>query len=547
SPPPPPLLPFAGEALALRLPGPPRLVLGFALDALREADEQTLQAFAELLGDRSPGGLLAALGEQGLGESAALRVVHRDARQALLALTFELFDGSAAAALEAAFFDWLGALRDDAASLLAARRPLLAEPTAPLERLRQRVLGLPAEIRPACLDALRADRCLRLHLDSELDGAEARWSAGFRLSVAPVAAAPPLTAQRHAWRFELPSPPSAAAEGALFLRWRFPGVPVRSRFLALRQALRPLCGQARLGGVEMGLEALGEDWSLSLLGPRDRLEAAVRPALARLLAAPPDWRANGERLSSAERRRSATGLPIRQLLDALPGVFGEPLAEVDDWRRTRWDALVMQAAMPDPRWMPGQAAGERLEPLPPRPGRHRRELAMDGESALLLFCPLPTQEVPMEAAWRLLARLHEPAFQRRLRDELQLGYALFCGFREVGARRGLLFAAQSPRACPERLLEHMETFLQRSVEALAQLPARRLAGLREALADDLRRAPGSFAERARRAWAEHLGGGAGRSRLLAEAALGLSGDDLLAAQARLLEARGGWWVLSSRR
>ncbi len=547
SPPPPPLLPFAGEALALRLPGPPRLVLGFALDALREADEQTLQAFAELLGDRSPGGLLAALGEQGLGESAALRVVHRDARQALLALTFELFDGSAAAALEAAFFDWLGALRDDAASLLAARRPLLAEPTAPLERLRQRALGLPAEIRPACLDALRADRCLRLHLDSELDGAEARWSAGFRLSVAPVAAAPPLTAQRHAWRFELPSPPSAAAEGALFLRWRFPGVPVRSRFLALRQALRPLCGQARLGGVEMGLEALGEDWSLSLLGPRDRLEAAVRPALARLLAAPPDWRASGERLSSAERRRSATALPIRQLLDALPGVFGEPLAEDDDWRRTRWDALVMQAAMPDPRWMPGQAAGERLEPLPPTPGRHRRELAMDGESALLLFCPLPTQEVPMEAAWRLLARLHEPAFQRRLRDELQLGYALFCGFREVGARRGLLFAAQSPRACPERLLEHMETFLQRSVEALAQLPARRLAGLREALADDLRRAPGSFAERARRAWAEHLGGGAGRSRLLAEAALGLSGDDLLAAQARLLEARGGWWVLSSRR
>ncbi|WP_050397474.1 pyrroloquinoline quinone biosynthesis protein PqqF, partial [Pseudomonas aeruginosa] len=484
SPPPPPLLPFAGEALALRLPGPPRLVLGFALDALREADEQTLQAFAELLGDRSPGGLLAALGEQGLGESAALRVVHRDARQALLALTFELFDGSATAALEAAFFDWLGALRDDAASLLAARRPLLAEPTAPLERLRQRVLGLPAEIRPACLDALRADRCLRLHLDSELDGAEARWSAGFRLSVAPVAAAPPLAAQRHAWRFELPLPPSAAAEGALFLRWRFPGVPARSRFLALRQALRPLCGQARLGGVEMGLEALGEDWSLCLLGPRDRLEAAVRPALARLLAAPSDWRASGERLSSAERRRSATGLPIRQLLDALPGLLGEPLAEVDDWRRTRWDALVMQAAMPDPRWMPGQAAGERLEPLPPRPGRHRRELAMDGESALLLFCPLPTQEVPMEAAWRLLARLHEPAFQRRLRDELQLGYALFCGFREVGARRGLLFAAQSPRACPERLLEHMETFLQRSAEALAQLPAQRLAGLREALADD---------------------------------------------------------------
>ncbi|MGP6219616.1 pyrroloquinoline quinone biosynthesis protein PqqF, partial [Pseudomonas paraeruginosa] len=189
----------------------------------------------------------------------------------------------------------------------------------------------------------------------------------------------------------------------------------------------------------------------------------------------------------------ATGLPIRQLLDALPGVLGEPLAEVDDdWRRTRWDGLVMQAAMPDPRWMPGQAAGKRLEPLPAMPGRHRRELAVDGESALLLFCPLPAPEASVEAAWRLLARLHEPAFQRRLRDELQLGYALFCGFREVGARRGLLFAAQSPRACPERLLEHTEIFLQRSVEALAQLPVQRLAGLRDALADDLRRAPGTL-------------------------------------------------------
>ncbi|MGV8796615.1 pyrroloquinoline quinone biosynthesis protein PqqF, partial [Pseudomonas aeruginosa] len=88
--------------------------------------------------------------------------------------------------------------------------------------------------------------------------------------------------------------------------------------------------QARLGGVEMGLEALGEDWSLSLLGPRDRLEAAVRPALARLLAAP---LGRGQTLAVCApvgRRRSATGLPIRQLLDALPGLLGEPLAEVDD-------------------------------------------------------------------------------------------------------------------------------------------------------------------------------------------------------------------------
>ncbi|MCG3032146.1 hypothetical protein L7Q76_31915, partial [Pseudomonas aeruginosa] len=44
-----------------------------------------------------------------------------------------------------------------------------------------------------------------------------------------------------------------------------------------------------------------------------------------------------------------------------------------------------------------------------------------------------------------------------------------------------------------------------------------------------------------------LGEQPGATGTTAKAALGLSGDDLLAAQARLLEARGGWWVLSSRR
>lgn len=113
-------------------------------------------------------------------------------------MTFELFDGSVAAALEVALSDWLGVLCDDAASLLVARRPLLVEPIAPLERLCQRVFGLPMEIRLACLDALRVDRCLRLHLNDKPDGTEARWLAGSRLSVAPVVVVPPLATQRHA-------------------------------------------------------------------------------------------------------------------------------------------------------------------------------------------------------------------------------------------------------------------------------------------------------------------------------------------------------------
>ncbi|NIU63545.1 MAG: hypothetical protein GWN66_23725, partial [Pseudomonas stutzeri] len=45
------------------------------------------------------------------------------------------------------------------------------------------------------------------------------------------------------------------------------------------------------------------------------------------------------------------------------------------------------------------------------------------ETALVLFCPLPARTPAVEAAWRQLARLMEGAFFRRLRSELQLGYA----------------------------------------------------------------------------------------------------------------------------
>ncbi len=248
SPPPPPLLPFAGEALALRLPGPPRLVLGFALDALREADEQTLQAFARIarrsLAGRVAGSTRrtgpgriggAAGGSPGCAAGAPgvdLRTVRRQRSGGAGGGLFRLAGRPARRCRQPA----------GGAPAVAGGAHCTAGTTTPARSLAcQRRFARPAWTRCALTVACGCT------LDSELDGAEARWSAGFRLSVAPVAAAPPLTAQRHAWRFELPSPPSAAAEGALFLALALPGVPVRSRFLALRQALRPLCGQARLG------------------------------------------------------------------------------------------------------------------------------------------------------------------------------------------------------------------------------------------------------------------------------------------------------------
>lgn len=66
------------------------------------------------------------------------------------------------------------------------------------------------------------------------------------------------------------------------------------------------------------------------------------------------------------------------------------------------------------------------------------------EHAVLLFCPTPTQDLSDEAAWRLLAQLCQTPFYQRLRVELQLGYAVFSGLKQINGQTGLLFGAQSP-------------------------------------------------------------------------------------------------------
>ncbi len=60
------------------------------------------------------------------------------------------------------------------------------------------------------------------------------------------------------------------------------GASRRARTVTLSGAAPGVASAVRPGtpgGVEMGLEALGEDWSLSLLGPRDRLEGRRAPGL----------------------------------------------------------------------------------------------------------------------------------------------------------------------------------------------------------------------------------------------------------------------------
>lgn len=546
SPAPPSLLPLLDADLHLRLPGPPRLVLAFALDAFHPADEQALELFADLLADESPGGLLAHLGEQALCDGLRVRLAGRAAGQGLLVVQFELVTAAAAPAVEAAFLGWLDALRAAGPQALAGRLALTAVPgLAPLEQLQQRVRGIPAALELTWLEQLRAPHMLRLHLGAEVHG-ELLESAGFALTLARSRARPVASARRD-WVFPTAWPASTAASGALYLRWRFPQAPCRARFFALQRALRPQVGGARLAGVNLRFTEVGGDWLLALHGPGERLDDCLAQALALLRDPPATALAQGPRLLAAEQRRRAAELPIRQLLDALPLALAGPPAEHAEWAAAQWDCLACGATPVTPEQVPGRAAATALLPAPPSNARQRLNLAIDGESALLLFYPLGARDARSEAAWRLLARVIEPAFFQRLRSELQLGYALFCGFRQVADQRGLLFAVQSPHGRPADLLGHIEALLGEQGERLRQLPAERLASLRQALAEDLAAMPTDAVGRAQLAWQDHLAGvAADHAQRLVAAAQALSHADLLASHAALMNGQGGCRVLYSR-
>ena len=175
-------------------------------------------------------------------------------------------------------------------------------------------------------------------------------------------------------------------------------------------------------------------------------------------------------LSHRPNRPAVALMPIRQLLKALPDHCLEH-TESDDlqqlWSSARWDGLAIglsaqtQAAMGLALSRVPGTADTQLTPAPSIRSQHLWSTVDTGSSehALLLFCPTATQDIADEAAWRLLAHLCQTPFYQRLRVELQLGYAVFSGLRQIHGQTGLLFGVQSPSVAPAELLQHIEQFL----------------------------------------------------------------------------------------
>ena len=258
---------------------------------------------------------------------------------------------------------------------------------------------------------------------------------------------------------------SHSGEAVIYLRWRLPAKPADTLLPALENSLQSLRLDARHAGVELSLNAVGNDWLLKLQGFHEPMPAILEHALRALSVPAVEKPANAS--------SSTTLMPIRQLLKRLPELRhsdSEPV--INDlqhcWDGARWDGLAVglpaatQALItPVLNKVPGTADAQLAQlPEPASERRWHTEPCDSSEHALILFCPTPEATLADEAAWRLLAQVAQTPFYQRLRVDLQLGYAVFSGLRQINGQTGLLFGVQSPHATTAQIYEHIGSFLE---------------------------------------------------------------------------------------
>ncbi len=575
------------------------LYLAFALEWATPGMGQASEFVQTWLRSEAPGGLLAGLREAGLCQGLKTQVIYRYAEQSLLLLSFSGVDSAPAmqARLTQALLAWLafftgadrGALHERYRSIrrhwLGALSPLA------LARCWQTCLEYgeePSTADPAVVAALLTqmqEPSRRIGLFADAAPMPAWPAAGFALQMRREAL---VVAEPHAWAWQLPQAnvfleprlapltavaipaqlrwlpaPLAEADGQAVLHGRclFAGRVAVAQLQALfRVALRALEADAAEVGVALHVVVEEDAWQLSLQGAAALLPRVMGEVLPILLDPPPEaWR-QSVRQALEDAAQARAEMALRQVLRRLPELFAPPGDRApltsqslrEAYRGARFEGLgvAIEAA--------GRAEIDALfaavSPLsmaePPTPasaGRYWRDAdIVCDDSVLLLFCPQPASNASTEAGWRLLAQLYQGAFFQRLRSELQLGYAVFCGFRQVQAQRGILFAVQSPHAAPAEILGHIQAFLQTQGERLAALDEYQLRHAADELREQLQSAVLSSSECAEQRWQAHLAGlPEQHDAVLQRALAAIARSDLLECQRQLNRAQGGWYVLAN--
>lgn len=562
--PPADLLPLQAPCLHLQH-SRPGVHLGLAVQLDTRELSSSLDLLLDVLQDPAPGGLLDGLRALQLCRQLQTLVLYQHQGQCLLRLDFPGATAEQGAALRAALQSWAAQLQGHADWSLrlqhqqqaAALRLLGLSPLAVARELQSPAQDDSHTLRQlnallACL--ARGDGLIELQCGEQM---RPLWPAtGLDLPLQALPMPSPAPIPSHQWRLPGNDPllagaavasavlplaalrhhPGQTEGGPAAVYWRGPcsdagDATAIEAGLLLRSADLRWRGE-RLGIVsQLSVQAAG--WSLSLRGPAPLLPVFSALLVPLLLTA----------LDQPVEPASSQSMLLRALLQRLPQLCELPKA-------SQLEGLsVGLGASEQAQLAELCAAVEALAYLPPAPrietGIDWRQVAQPGtDAALLLFCPLPADDACTEAAWRLLGQVLQGRFYQRLRGELQLGYALFAGFRQVEGCRGLLFALQSPVCEAAGIFEHIRAFLGEQRQSLAALDDTAMSRYRDALLPALSRAKANL-PRAEQLWQLHLAGlPEAHLQRVQQALVGLTANDLLLAHEQLLSARD-WRVLAS--
>ncbi|MCP1443044.1 coenzyme PQQ biosynthesis probable peptidase PqqF [Pseudomonas sp. GGS8] len=556
--------------------GEHRLDLLFAFEALPDSSPEALAFLCHWLNTAKPGGLLAQLREHGLADNLKAAPLYRYAGQALLHIEFTrpAHTTQPDNMIRERLLDWLGffashqdwvELREEYATLQQRQQQV----SSALQLAQRDSEQLEPGLSEQSVVALKAI----LKQIGTVDNFIGQWQLPtpnpFLRTEAPAANAGLIRGQTSAHRGlrtfaqdrsrsrRERSPmqfsqalPDNTEEGAVYLRWRLESAPHSRLQTYLENSLEPLREDARQAGVDVSFSASGNEWLLKLTGLQEPMPTVLEHVLKALTK--PDAR------FSQEEPTTIPLMPIRQLLKALPESCLEHTTTSDDlqqlWSSARWDGLATglsaqtQAAM-----------GLALSRVPGTPDHQSTPPLLIGslhlwnavdtgssEHALLLFCPAATHDIADEAAWCLLAHVCQTPFYQRLRVELQLGYAVFSGLRQINGQTGLLFGVQSPSVAPLDLLQHIEQFLGEFERLIEGLDERTFITQRQALANQFDSTALPNAQAAELLWQGKLAGhSSDYLKRLPQAVLMIDREALLAAAQRLNRADGGWRCLAS--
>lgn len=538
------------------MPGPTSSYQHLAGDHLHQvitgnAPREALDFLCTWLNASAPGGLLAELKTRQLATAVQASVLYHFAGQAVVDIDITLSpDGASPTQIEALLHDWLSffahsdwtALQEEF-TLLAARQQqvqgALALARNNQEALSQQSLAglktlldsLPLKPAEYAWQLPPPNPFLRAPVKEERAGLiRGQTSAHRGLRT--------FAQDRSRGRRDVSALTFSQAladdgdEGALYVQWQ--GAPA-----GLEGILQPLRENAHQAGVELSFETLGNDWLVKMVGLHDPM-----PAVLEALA---------QSLNQAHEAPPTTTpmIAIRELLKALPACCtAHPLDSEASWTTARWQALglgfpapVEAAIKTAAARLPGQPANVERVPVA-LGGLHLwHEVKTDGnEAALLLFCPAPSQTLADEAAWRLLGHLLQGPFYQRLRVELQIGYAVFSGIRQINGQTGLLFGVQSPDIALEGIVDHLQTFLQQLPALIDSTPD---LG-QQSLAQQFSPQTLPIAQAAELVWQARLAGhSSGYLETLQLQVHAGTREDLQHAARQLNEATGGWHCVAN--